>query len=298
MIENSNYSYPVVLYPPKICSILKSYPPISEIFDDLPQPPIITINKFLIFLEIMAIIITLVGSLSLLLSSILLYIIYIVLGTIIFAIFDINNIVKIPSAHDNIFYQSKYDTSLIKTLRHLVFLLPFVPIHLIGELIEGNSYEKIYKSRYNAYKEKYYKIINEYELKIDQNPSHNIYYEIIRKYRQKNIQNLKNVLELTKEPKKMNVDPRRGYLEDYFHNYLTSFFQDKIKVNLQLKKPDFDYPYTPDFIYQDKKWNLYIDIEIDEPYVKNTKKPIHVDDSTRNEFFLESNWIIIRFAEE
>ncbi|MEH2003508.1 MAG: hypothetical protein V7L00_33210 [Nostoc sp.] len=72
--------------------------------------------------------------------------------------------------------------------------------------------------------------------------------------------------------------------------------------SLTLKIPDFDYPYTPDFAYINKELNLYIDIEIDEPYVYPTGAPTHFvgawKDSKRNRFFLAKQWIVIRFSEE
>jgi hypothetical protein len=47
---------------------------------------------------------------------------------------------------------------------------------------------------------------------------------------------------------------------------------------------------------------LSIDIEIDEPYVGNTKAPHHcIDqgkDDIRNQFFTNNNWVVIRFSEK
>ncbi|MDW8296830.1 MAG: hypothetical protein RMJ97_08090, partial [Raineya sp.] len=47
------------------------------------------------------------------------------------------------------------------------------------------------------------------------------------------------------------------------------------------------------------KHNLFVDIEIDEPYGFRGK-PIHTigSDEPRNAFFTEKGWIVIRFAEE
>ncbi|XGB38886.1 MAG: hypothetical protein LVT47_11740 [Cyanobacteria bacterium LVE1205-1] len=57
---------------------------------------------------------------------------------------------------------------------------------------------------------------------------------------------------------------------------------------------------APDFAYM--HGNLYIDIEIDEPYVYSSKKPYHYlydsKESNRNGFFLNRNWLVIWFAEE
>lgn len=56
--------------------------------------------------------------------------------------------------------------------------------------------------------------------------------------------------------------------------------------------------YYPDLILQinDKH---FIDIEIDEPYVGNTKQAIHYigSDDIRNNYFQSQNWFILRFSE-
>ena len=56
--------------------------------------------------------------------------------------------------------------------------------------------------------------------------------------------------------------------------------------------------YYPDLILQinDK---YFIDIEIDEPYVGNTKQAIHYigSDDIRNNYFQSQNWFILRFSE-
>ena len=59
--------------------------------------------------------------------------------------------------------------------------------------------------------------------------------------------------------------------------------------------------YTADFILVHKPTGLAIDIEIDEPYEGRRGKPHHcIDrgkDNQRNQFFLEKNWVVIRFSE-
>jgi hypothetical protein len=75
--------------------------------------------------------------------------------------------------------------------------------------------------------------------------------------------------------------------------------------NQALTIPGFDFPYTPDIAMRASKDNreLYIDIEIDEPWFKDgdNRKPSHtVDDdrqSRRDYFFKERDWIVIRFSE-
>lgn len=91
-----------------------------------------------------------------------------------------------------------------------------------------------------------------------------------------------------------------GSSERYFARILERYFSCKIKTGQILTIPDFDYPYTPDFCYIDG--NLHIDIEIDEPYIYKSKKTYHYlqdsRESNRHKFFLDRNWLILRFAEE
>jgi very-short-patch-repair endonuclease len=57
-------------------------------------------------------------------------------------------------------------------------------------------------------------------------------------------------------------------------------------------------PYVSDFAYVNDEIGLVLLIEIDEPYTIQNKEPIHLNDDVRNSFFLELNWVIIRFSEE
>lgn len=99
-----------------------------------------------------------------------------------------------------------------------------------------------------------------------------------------------------------NSTAQEGFSEAKFYAYLNSFFKDKIHRKLISKIPNREYPYSPDFAYIDRSLNLYIDIEIDEPYVYKTGQPTHfvgaTKDINRNEHFLDKNWLVIRFAEE
>lgn len=93
--------------------------------------------------------------------------------------------------------------------------------------------------------------------------------------------------------------PKKGKTENDFLVYLEKHFSGKIQIDMALGS--FSKPYSPDFTYINKTNNLHIDIEIDEMYDLVDKKPIHFkggDDERRNQYFLKSNWVIIRFAEE
>ena len=99
-----------------------------------------------------------------------------------------------------------------------------------------------------------------------------------------------------------NSKAQVGFSEAKFYAYLTHYFKDKVKRGLTLNIPNFKHHYSPDFVYIDKSVNLYIDIEIDEPYAYNSKVATHFvgssKDINRNNFFLNRNWLVIRFSEE
>lgn len=60
------------------------------------------------------------------------------------------------------------------------------------------------------------------------------------------------------------------------------------------------YSYRPDFALCWKEHNLYIDIEIDEPYDLNSHNPIHYinsSDNLRDTYFTRNGWCVIRYSE-
>ncbi|WP_448381640.1 hypothetical protein [Gloeomargarita sp.] len=99
------------------------------------------------------------------------------------------------------------------------------------------------------------------------------------------------------------TDPKPGVTEAYFYEFLRRYFPGHIHIHLALADPIKTYkkPYEPDFVYLDENLNLYIDIEIDEPYFYDAKsgqrKPHHIRDQKRDEFFLAAGWVVIRFSE-
>lgn len=100
---------------------------------------------------------------------------------------------------------------------------------------------------------------------------------------------------------------QRGYTENGFFNQLKLYISDlEITNNVHLVIPNFKKPYEPDIVLFDKNLNLYIDIEIDEPYDGYYRYPTHYinpedeakQDNIRDLFFTESGWILIRFTEK
>lgn len=93
---------------------------------------------------------------------------------------------------------------------------------------------------------------------------------------------------------------QRGISEAKFEEYLGQYFSDIIKPSYSFKIPNADKFYSADFCLVLPS-GLSFCIEVDEPYVGKTKEPHHcIDrgkDERRDRFFLEGNWIVIRFSE-
>lgn len=71
--------------------------------------------------------------------------------------------------------------------------------------------------------------------------------------------------------------------------------------NIALGIRNRDYSYLPDVALYWEKYNLFIDIEIDEPYDLVTRKPLHYQGSSdylRNLYFISQGWVVIRLSEE
>jgi hypothetical protein len=100
---------------------------------------------------------------------------------------------------------------------------------------------------------------------------------------------------------------QKGYKEKDLYNQLKQNITDiEMTDNVHMVIPNFNKPYEPDIVLFDKNLNLYIDIEIDEPYDGYYRYPTHFinpedeikQDNTRDLFFIESGWIVIRFTEK
>ncbi|MDD4209953.1 MAG: hypothetical protein PHI52_06415 [Bacteroidales bacterium] len=92
---------------------------------------------------------------------------------------------------------------------------------------------------------------------------------------------------------------KKGANEDSFLKYLIKAFpSDELKINMAVNT--YKSSFYPDFLYVSKDNGFIIDIEIDERYDFEKKIPIHYinSDDERNNYFLEQNCFIIRFAEE
>ena len=69
---------------------------------------------------------------------------------------------------------------------------------------------------------------------------------------------------------------QKGFKEKDFYDQLKQNITDiEMTENVHLVIPNFNKPYEPDIVLFDKKLNLYIDIEIDEPYDGYYRYPTH-----------------------
>ncbi|GJD19236.1 hypothetical protein RIVM261_041920 [Rivularia sp. IAM M-261] len=95
-------------------------------------------------------------------------------------------------------------------------------------------------------------------------------------------------------------DATTGVSEQSFYQVICRIFTN-VTQGVAFKIPEFSYPYSADFVLVHTS-GLSIDIEIDEPYVGNTKVPHHCTDQRkddiRNAFFTNNNWVVVRFSEK
>lgn len=92
----------------------------------------------------------------------------------------------------------------------------------------------------------------------------------------------------------------KGVTEDDFYAKLKSYFSD-IRQGQYVNTENKTHNYKPDIVLAVEEQNLFIDIEIDEPYDGISRKPQHFhqsSDSDRNLYFNENGWVVIRFTEE
>ncbi len=92
----------------------------------------------------------------------------------------------------------------------------------------------------------------------------------------------------------------KGYKErDFYRAIVTGIPDIEVATDVHLSIPFFNRPYEPDIVLIVRSLNLYIDIEIDEPYDGYYRFPTHErdKDDIRDLFFTESGWVVIKFTE-
>ena len=96
---------------------------------------------------------------------------------------------------------------------------------------------------------------------------------------------------------------RKGWTEEGFKLHLIKYFTTDFEILNDRHIPTRNklVAYEPDFslLNERKGKNIFIDIEIDEPYEGISRAPSHCtgDDEYRDQFFISRGWIVIRFAE-
>lgn len=108
-----------------------------------------------------------------------------------------------------------------------------------------------------------------------------------------------------KFPRKGRIG-QRGFTEPAFEEELKTYFLRQRNIQFFIDRflivSDKTRPYEPDFVLIDEKenLNLFIDIEIDEPYDGIGRFPTHCkgQDNYRNQYFNDRGWIVIRFSEK
>ncbi len=96
---------------------------------------------------------------------------------------------------------------------------------------------------------------------------------------------------------------RTGFTEDDFFNVLQGFFSKDFKIfnDKHLVPKSGKLPYEPDIILinEQESKNIFIDLEIDEPYDGYSRTPTHEHgkDIVRDNFFTDRGWLVIRFSE-
>ena len=93
----------------------------------------------------------------------------------------------------------------------------------------------------------------------------------------------------------------KGYKEEEFFADLERHFGDRFQLHddIVFATGKGTRPYEPDIVLHDPAVNLYVDIEIDEPYSGHTRRPTHCqgDDDVRDEVLVSRGWCVVRLPE-
>ncbi len=154
------------------------------------------------------------------------------------------------------------------------------------------KYEESYRKAFEKYlKEKanYPKLLEEY---LSQKEKQEAYFKINTNVEELFVYMYHSSFAISDNYSITDDAPQRGYTEDLFFYELMKRIPKYVKVDAKMGC------YYPDFVIDTGR--VKIDVEIDEPYDYKTNKETHYiggKDSNRDCFFLDSNWIVIRFAE-
>lgn len=213
------------------------------------------------------------------------------------------------------FFSKLEDINILGILGLLLIWWIVLPLLIVFSLIELFRYSKDYNIYSKALK-KHRALLQSANKYIDYHEFHSLVLNEFKAYLLKADLELKRTISEIRNKKleeiiKDIIKPieiaqvsniQKGISETFFANQLMSYF-DFMEIEI-ITDCCLDY-FFPDIVLNTKT-GLYIDIEIDEPYVGNTKEIIHYYDpeskyycdEIRNNFFLESGWIVIRFSEK
>lgn len=281
-MPHSKISYPELYFSSQISSLLEETPSLPK-EPSLPQKPIMPNNPgeydsgggcSLISLSVISVIGSIIACIALITAddvdfSLLLYsILYFLFSLFIFII----------AMSDKELHEKKKN-EYTQAIKQYPFLL--------------ERYEK----ELAAYKEKKQTYLSQKEFLLSKNN--------IEKYRAKKIaEYLTNLYETPIFKKCQDTDVvKKGASEDYFVKKLRKLTN--WDVYTEQKVPVGTKFFYPDIIIGINE--IYINVEIDEPYAGNDGTPIHyVEDNflrtsidkDRNDYMTRNGWIVIRFAEE
>ncbi len=193
----------------------------------------------------------------------------------------------------------------------LLTSLSFVFLQALGEKQSFSQRQRQYEQLQQSYLpqfEAYCQQLAQYEQTKETYPHALETYQAALSQWQQEIQQFREIL----AKKLQNAQPyqelakilKKSFAEQRFAVVLNNYFPSHIKTGIKVPylKDETEDPYLPDFAYVDEEINLYIDIEIDEPYAYQTREPTNYQgletEEQRDKFFLENLWLIIRFSEE
>ncbi len=106
------------------------------------------------------------------------------------------------------------------------------------------------------------------------------------------------------KPQRISQKPTMGYTEPMMLEGLRRLCEQNTELriieNVGIPISGYYRQYVPDFVLYHERANLYIDIEIDEPYVIESRKPIHYingRDLDRDKYIINNGWVVIRYSE-
>ena len=106
------------------------------------------------------------------------------------------------------------------------------------------------------------------------------------------------------KPQQLSQKPAIGYTEPLMLEGLRKLCEHNTELriieNVGIPISGYYRQYVPDFVLYHERANLYIDIEIDEPYVIESRKPIHYingRDLDRDKYIINNGWVVIRYSE-